>query len=84
MLLNHIIQSLLVYSESYNDLHYLVLGSLMAQLVKNHLQCGRSGFDLWIGKIPGRRERQPTPILWPRAFHGLYSPCTCKESDTTE
>ena len=39
-----------------------------------HLQCWRPGFDPWVGKIPWRRERLPTPVLWPREFHGLYSP----------
>ena len=29
--------------------------SLVAQLVKNPLQCGRPGFDPWAGKIPWRR-----------------------------
>ena len=33
------------------------LASLVAQLVKNRLQCGRPGFDPWVGKIPWRRER---------------------------
>ena len=43
-------------------LHCLILNemcwlrpSLVAQLVKN-LQCGRPGFDPWVGKIPWRRE----------------------------
>ena len=48
------------------------------------LQCGRPGFDLWVGKIPGRREQLPTPVFWPGEFHGLYSPWGRKESDTTE
>ena len=48
------------------------------------LQCGRSGFDPWVGKIPWRRARLPTPVFWPREFHGLYSPWGRKESDTTE
>ena len=50
------------------------------------LQCGRPGFDPWVGKIPWRRERLPTPVLWPGEFHGLYiySPWHCNESDTTE
>ena len=34
---------------------------------------GWSGFNLWVGKIPWRRGRLPTPIFWPREFHGLYS-----------
>ena len=41
------------------------------------------------GKIPRRREWQPTPVLLPGKSHwqrGLagYSPCGRKESDTTE
>ena len=48
------------------------------------LQCGRPGFSPWLGKIPWRRERLPTPVFWPGEFHGLYSPWGHKESDTTE
>ena len=40
--------------------------------------------ETWIGKIPWRRERLPTPVLWPGESHGLYSPWGRKESDTTE
>ena len=35
------------------------------------LQCGRPGFDPWVGKIPWRRERLPTAVFWPGEFHGL-------------
>ena len=45
--------------------------SLVAQLVKIHLQCRRSGFNPWVGKISWRGERLPTPIFWPGEFHGL-------------
>ena len=48
------------------------------------MQCGRPGFDPWVGKIPWRTKRLPTPMFWPGEFHGLYSLCGCKESDTTE
>ena len=37
------------------------------------LQCGRSGFDPWVEKIPWRRERLLIPVFWPGEFHGLYS-----------
>ena len=40
--------------------------------------------DFWVGKIPWRREQLPTPVFWPEEFHGLYSSCGHKESDTTE
>ena len=69
--------------------------SLVTQLIKNppakkrkrkriHLQCGRPGFDPWVGKIPWRRERLPTPVFWPGEFHGLYSPWDHKELDITK
>ena len=53
------------------------------------LQCGRPGFDPWVGKIPWRRERLPTPAFWPGETHEQrslagYSPRGHKESDTTE
>ena len=60
------------------------LASVVAQLLKNCLQCGRPGFSPWVGKIPWRREPLPTPVFWPREFHGLYSPWGRKESDTAE
>ena len=46
-----------------------------------YLQCGRPGFDPWVGKIPWRREGLPTPVFWPGEFHGLHSPWGLKELD---
>ena len=37
--------------------------SLVAQMVKNRLQCRRPSFKPWVGKIPWRRERHPLQIL---------------------
>ena len=31
------------------------------------------GFDLWVGKIPWRREQQPTPVFLPGESHGHRS-----------
>ena len=56
----------------------------MAQLIKNLLQCRRPGLDPWVGKIPWKRGKLPTPVLWPGEFHGLYSPWDLKELDMTE
>ena len=58
-------------------------------MVKNLLQCRRPQFDPWVGKIPWKRERLPTPVFLPGGFHGErslvgYSPWGCKESDVTE
>ena len=53
------------------------------------LQCGRSGFNPWVRKIPWRRKWQPAPVFLPGESHGQrslvgYSPRGRKESDTTE
>ena len=53
------------------------------------LQCGRPGFNSWVGKIPWRQKWQSTPALLPGKSHGWrsligYSPWGHKESDTTE
>ena len=50
---------------------------------------GNHMFDPWVGKIPWRRKRRPTPVFLPGEFHGQrslagYSPWGCKELDTTE
>ena len=37
---------------------------------------------MWgVRKIPWRRETPPTPVFWPREFHGVYTPWGHKESD---
>ena len=58
--------------------------SLVAQLVKNPPTMQGTGFDPWVGKMPWRRERLPTPIFWSGEFHGLYSPWGGRELDTTD
>ena len=50
-----------------SDFHFT---SLVAQLVKNLSAMQRPGFDPWVGKIPWRRGRLPTPVFWPGEFHG--------------
>ena len=42
-----------------------------------HLQCRRPGFDPWVGKIPWRRERQPTPVFLPGESHSQRSLVGC-------
>ena len=48
----------------------------------------RRGFDPWVGKIPWRRQWQPTPVLLPGKSRGRrslmgHSPWGHKELDTT-
>ena len=66
-----------------------LLSSLVAQRLSICLQCGRPGFDPWVGKISQRRKWQPTPVFLPGESFGQrslvgYSPLGHKESDTTE
>ena len=41
------------------------------------MQCRRTWFDSWVGKIPWRRDRLPTPISlgFPRGSTGKQSAC---------
>ena len=53
------------------------------------LHRGRPRFDPWVGKIPWRRNWQPTRVLLPGKSHGWrnlvgYNPWGHKELDTTE
>ena len=52
------------------------------------LNAGDLRFHPWFGKIPWRREWQPTPIFLPGEFHGQWSlaghsPWDCKELHMT-
>ena len=68
---------------------YSILFMKWLRLQRICLQCGRPGFDPWVGKIPWRRKWQPTPVFLPGESHAQrslvgYSPWSHKESDTTE
>ena len=61
----------------------------MTQTVKNLPAIRRPGIYLWVWKIPWRREWLPTPVFFPREFHGQrslvgYCPWGHKESASTE
>ena len=55
--------------------------SLVAQLVKNPPVMGRSWFDSWIGKIPWRMDRLPTPVFmgFPGVSDGKESICKVED-----
>ena len=63
-----------------------VLRSMGSQRVGHNwgTELNWTGFNSWVGKTPWRRERLPTPVLWPGEFHRLYSPWDHKESGMTE
>ena len=56
----------------------------MAQLVKN-LPAMR---ETWVRSLDWEdmleKEKLPSPVFWPREFHGLYSPWGHKELNITE
>ena len=60
--------------------------SLVAQLVKNRLQCGVLDLIPGLGRSPGEGKGYPLQYSGLNAgeFLGLYSPWGCKESETTE
>ena len=51
----------------------LLCGASLVSQMRIHLQCGEPGFYPWVGKIPWRRERQPTPVFLPGESHGQRS-----------
>ena len=69
------------------------LGNNVAQLVKNLLAMQETlgwedPLETYVQSLgwenPWKRERLPTPVFWPRKFHGVYSPWGCKELDMIE
>ena len=55
--------------------------SLVAQLVKNPLQCSRLRYNSWVGKIPWRRHRLPTPVFWGFLGDSDSNKSTCNMGD---
>ena len=58
-------------------------------MVKNLSAMQKTWFDPWVGKIPWRRNWQPTAVFLPGEFHGQrslagYSSWGGKELDTTK
>ena len=52
---------------------------------RRHKRCR---FNPWVGKMPWRREWEPTPVFLPGEFHGQrslagYHPQDCEKSDMT-
>ena len=55
---------------------------LVAQLVKNHLQCKRPQFNSWAEKIHWRTDRLPTPVFlgFPGGSAGKKNPPAMRET----
>ena len=47
----------------------------------NHLQCGRPGFNPWVGKVPWRRDRLPTPVFLGLSCGSADKESTCSAGD---
>jgi len=65
-----------------NMIYYPERASLVAQLVKD----APAMRETWVQSLgwedPLEKGKVPTPVFWPKEFHGLYSPWGCKEWDT--
>ena len=59
--------------------------SLVAQMVKNRLQCKRPRFHSWVRKFPWRRDRLPTPVFkgFPGGSDGRESACNVEDLVST-
>ena len=59
----------------------MFLGFPVAQLVKNLPAIVRPGLDPWVGRIPWRRERLPTPMFlgFPCGSAGKESACNVRD-----
>ena len=68
----------------YQDWLLKILGFLGSSNGKESAcNAGDLGCDPWVGKIPQRRTRQPSPVFLPGAFNGQrslagYSPWGCR------
>ena len=84
--------SLSHFGDSHNvsNFHYYCIfcgnrgSSMLAQMVKNPLQCQRPGFDPWIGKILFRREWITHSSILAWRIPWTEEPGGCKESDMAE
>ena len=56
----------------------------MAQLIKNPPAVQETWVQSLGREDPLEKKRLPTPVFWPGKSHGLCSPWSRKELDTTE
>ena len=69
-------------SDSFVDYEGHFLSGLAGKQYDGHEE--DLGLISGLGRFPWRRERLPTPVFWPGAFYGLYSPWGPKKLDMTE
>ena len=62
---------------SCNDFHTCLGASVIAQLVKNPPAMPDTPLQLWVGKVPWRRDGLPTPVFlgFPGGLVGKESAC---------
>ena len=66
---------------TFDMMSTLLRDSLIAQLVKNRLQCRRPQFDSWVGKIHWRRDMLPTPVFLGFPCGSAGKEYVCNEGD---
>ena len=57
-----------------NNIFSICMASLVAQLVKNPPAMWETWIRFLDWEDPIKKERLPTPVLWPGEFHGLENP----------
>ena len=62
---------------------HILCKNYLARMVKNLPAMQETGFDPWVGKIPWRKEWQPTPVFLPGESHGQRN-LGWQKLDTTE
>ena len=63
------------------DVLWVYRASLIAQMLKNHLQCRRPWFDSCVRKICWRRDRLPTPVFLGYSGGSASKELTCNVGD---
>ena len=72
------------HTHAHTHTHTYIWASLAAQRVKKPPAMQETRLDLWVEKVPWRREWLPTPAFLPGESHGQRSLAGRKELDMTK
>ena len=60
---------------------YFIWAPLITQLIKNPPAMQETRFSFWVGKIPWRRDKLPTPVFWCFPYGLAGEESTCNSGD---
>ena len=58
-----------LFPQYHSPLAYVIQFPTWFSDKESSCQCRRHGLNAWVGKIPGRKKRQPTPVFFPGKSH---------------